>query len=99
MSGIDWTKLGTSVSEVVMTVVGDHYGLYGRILAPGTDLVSDLGSDDIDIAEVLMTMEELFSLRFDPPESASVRTVGNIVSIVEKGLALQRNSSEPPERP
>jgi acyl carrier protein len=99
MAGIDWTKLGASVSAVVMSVIGDQIRLYGRVLPLTADFFADLGSeDDIEKMEILMTMEELFGLRFDPGVSESVRTVGDIVSLVEQGLlALQRNSSLPPE--
>ena len=97
MPGIDWTKLGASVSAVVMTVIGDQFRLYGRVLPLSTDLLADLGSeDDIEKLEVLMTMEELFSLRFEPNVIKSVRTVGDVVSLVEEGLALQEISSLPP---
>lgn len=81
-----------------MTVIGDQFRLYGRVLPLTTDLYADLGSqDDMEKMEVLMTMEELFSLRFDPNVSKSVRTVGDVVSLVEEGLALQQTSSMPPE--
>ncbi|HTP17299.1 MAG TPA: phosphopantetheine-binding protein [Streptosporangiaceae bacterium] len=96
MAGIDWTKLGTSVSAVVLTVIGDQFRLYGRVLPPGTDLVADLGLDDVDKLEVLMTMEELFSLRFDPGVSMSVRTVGDVVALVQEELALQPASGQSP---
>jgi acyl carrier protein len=90
MAGIDWTRLGASVEAVVMTVIGDQFRLYGRVLPLDTDLVTDLGSeDDIEKMEVLMTMEELFSLRFDLNASKSVRTVGDVVTLVEERLALQ----------
>jgi hypothetical protein len=89
MTGIDWTRLGASVSAVVMTVIGDQFRLYGRVLPLSTDLVAGLGSeDDIEKMEVLMTMEELFGLRFDPNVSKSIRTVGDVVSLVEEGLDL-----------
>ena len=101
MARIDWTRFGASVPAVVMTVIGDQFRLYGRVLPPSTDLVTDLGSvDDLEVLEVLMTMEELFDLRFDPGVSRSVRTVGDVVSIVEGELAgLQRISSLPPAAP
>jgi acyl carrier protein len=99
MPGIDWTRLGTSVSEVAMTVIGDQFRLYGRVLPLSTDLFADLGSqDDLEKLEVLMTMEELFNLRFDPTVSRSVTTVGDVVSLVQEGLRLQRASSLSPEK-
>jgi acyl carrier protein len=97
MPGIDWTRLGASVSAVAMTVIGDQFRLYGRVLPLSTDLFADLGSvDDLEKLEVLMTMEELFNLRFDPDVSRSVTTVGDVVSLVEEGLRLQQASSLSP---
>lgn len=86
MAGIDWAKFGASVSAVVMTVIGDQFRLYGRVLPPETDLVTDLGAvDDLEVLEVLMTMEELFDVRFDPGvtrSTRSIRTVGDVVALV-----------------
>lgn len=96
-TGIDWRKLGLSVSAVVMTVIGDQFRLYGRVLPPTTDLVADLGSeDDIELLEVLMTMEELFQIRFAPRVGTSIRTVADIVTLVETQLGLQPISSPSP---
>ena len=99
MAGIEWQKLGASVSAVVKTVIGDQFRLYGRVLPEETDLITDLGSvDDIEVLEVLMTMEELFNLRFDPEVTNSIRTVGDVVALVEDELGnLQRISSASPE--
>jgi len=89
MADVDWTKFGASVSAVVMTVIGDQFRLYGRVLPQDTDLVTDLGTiDDIEIHEVLMTMEELFSLRFEAGASRSIRTVGDVVDLVERQLGM-----------
>jgi acyl carrier protein len=98
MAGIDWHKLGASVSAVVKTVIGDQFRLYGRVLPEETDLIADLGSvDDIEVLEVLMTMEELFDLRFDTAVTNSIRTVGDVVALVEHELeGLQRFSSVSP---
>ena|SRR5215469_2497210 len=101
MAGLDWRRFGVSVPEVVKTVIGDQYRLYGRVLPDETDLFSDLGAvDAIEVTEVLMTMEELFSLRFAPETTTRVRTAGHVVDLVEAELArLQPNSSTSPAPP
>jgi acyl carrier protein len=85
-SGYDWRRFGT-VRDAVVTIIGDHYGLYGRILPLDTDLMADLDSDEIDRLEVLMTMEEVFDVRFSRAAQAGVRTVGDVLSLVESTLA------------
>jgi acyl carrier protein len=100
MAGVDWHRFGASVPAVVMTVIGDQFRLYGRALPPDTDLITDLGSvDAIEVTEVLMTMEELFGLRFDPAATESIRTVSDVVMLVERELnLLQRISSSSPAK-
>ncbi len=87
-SSYDWRRFGT-VRDAVVTIIGDHYGLYGRILPLDTDLMADLDSDEIDRLEVLMTMEEVFDVRFDQAAQAGVRTVGDVLALVEATLADQ----------
>jgi acyl carrier protein len=98
MADIDWTKFGASVPAVVMTIIGDQFRLYGRVLPPETDLFTDLGAvDDLEVIEVLMTMEELFDIRFDPNTTRSIKTIGDVVTLVTRERArLQRISSVPP---
>ena len=53
--------------------------------------LQDLGSDAFDKLEVLMTMEELFSLYFQPTDRVGITTVGDIVALVERSLAEQHS--------
>jgi acyl carrier protein len=85
----DWTRFGGTVRDAVLTVIGDHYGVYGQVLNETTDLVTDLGSDGIDKLEVLMMMEELFDVRFDRAAGPTVRTVGDVMTLVEDALRSQ----------
>lgn len=84
----DWRRFG-SVPEAVAATVGDYYGLYGRFLPLDTDLGVDLGSDDFDRLEVIMTVEELFDVRFDAAARNSIRILRDLVARVEDALAQQ----------
>jgi acyl carrier protein len=85
----DWSALAETIPEAVATVIGDHYGLYGRVLPFDTDLFRDLGSDAIDVLEILMTLEECFDVYFDPSERRRVQTVGDAVALVESALSVR----------
>lgn len=60
-------------------MIGDHYGLYGRLLDPQTSLY-DLGADDVDYLEVIMTLEELLGYSLVPLPVDPPRKVGEIIS-------------------
>ena len=87
MTGPDteWTRLGT-IREAVVKVIGDHYGLYGRVLRLDLELERDLGSDRLDKLEILMTLEELFDVYFSPVAAERASTIGDVIVIVEEAL-------------
>lgn len=68
--------------QAVVALVGDHYGLYGRVLPPTTRLVEDLGADPIDLAELLITIEEVFGLTLNLEAPGQLETVADVVSLV-----------------
>jgi len=53
-------------------------------MTPDTSLHVDLGCDSLDLLEVVMILEETFSLYIDDEMVASFKTVGDIVAHVEK---------------
>lgn len=90
----DWRQFAETLEEAVVTIIGDHYGLYGRSLPGATDLFADLGSDAIDALEVIMTLEECFAISLSSDDYRSVSTVGELVDVVRR--AVRRKSDESP---
>ncbi len=68
----------------VVDFVGDHYGFYGQVLPPDTRLVDDLGADPIDIAELLITIEEEFDVELNLASGAPLHTIADLLSLVQK---------------
>lgn len=69
----------------LVSLVADHFGLYGRLLNTETDLTRDLEADDIDRREVLLTIEELFEIRFSSEEMTSLSRLGSIIESIDAG--------------
>lgn len=92
-----WKRLGT-VEDAVVAVVGDHYGRYGHALEPTLDLRRDLLGDDLDILEIVMTLEELFAVPLQPLAPLPT-TVADLVALcrphVEASSPLQPNKESP----
>ena len=47
----------------------------------------DLETDSLDLVELVMTMEEKFSVKISDEDAAGIRTVSDAVDFVEKRLA------------
>lgn len=89
-----WRKFAETLEEAVATIIGDHYGLYGRSLPAATDLFADLGADAVDTLEVIMTLEECFDISLSSDDYRQVSNLGELVDAVRR--AVGRKSQESP---
>lgn len=47
------------------------------------EVVKDLGADSLDVVEMLMSLEEEFSVTVPEEEAVNLKTVGDIVKVIE----------------
>ncbi len=47
------------------------------------EFVKDLGADSLDVVEMLMNLEEEFDITVPEEEAVNIKTVGDIVKIIE----------------
>lgn len=52
-------------------------------------LKDDLDIDSLDLVEVAMTLEDVFSLTLQEDEVDNIKTVGDIVSLIEARLKVR----------
>lgn len=50
------------------------------------EIVKDLGADSLDIVEMLMTLEEEYSVTIPDEETVDIKTVGDIVRVLDKHI-------------
>ena len=48
------------------------------------DVVKDLGADSLDVVEMLMALEEEFSITVSEEDAMGIKTVGDIVKTIDK---------------
>jgi acyl carrier protein len=96
-----WRRPEAAVEPRVRRLVSETLGLDAGDLTREISLTDDLAADSLDLAEVVITVEEEFGITL--PESAvdGVRTYGELVSLVQLGVrqlrARQANAES--ERP
>ncbi|MBR5097864.1 MAG: acyl carrier protein [Spirochaetales bacterium] len=54
------------------------------IIKPESKIIDDLGADSLNILMLLMTIEEDFGIKVPDEELAVFKTVGDVVSFLEK---------------
>lgn len=48
------------------------------------EVVKDLGADSLDVVEMLMALEEEFSITVSEEDAMGIKTVGDIVKTIDK---------------
>ena len=67
-------------------------GLDDSKIVPGAQLKDDLDVDSLDLVEVAMALEDVYSLTLEEDEMDNIKTVGDIVALIEARLKVKSAS-------
>lgn len=70
------------VFEDVKKVVVEQLGVSESEVTEKSSFVDDLGADSLDTVELVMALEEAFSLEIPDEEAEKIKTVGDTVKYV-----------------
>ena len=48
------------------------------------EVVKDLGADSLDVVEMLMSLEEEFSITVPEEDAVNIKTVGDIIALIQE---------------
>ncbi len=49
-----------------------------------SNIREDLGADSLDMVDLIMSIEDAFDIKVEESDTASIKTVGDIVGYIEK---------------
>lgn len=71
------------VSEKIIALLADQFGKDGSEIELTMDIAEDLGADSLDVVELLMSIEDEFSMEIPDEEIENIKTVGDLVTYIE----------------
>ncbi len=77
------------IRERVIQIVSRQLELGKDKIEDSSNVAEDLGADSLDLAEIMMDMEDEFDVTISDEEIKGVKTVGEAVTFIEKLLAAQ----------
>ncbi len=72
------------VFEKVRAIICDQLEMDEETVTLDSVLLEDLGADSIDLADLVMTLEDEFDLEISDEELENIRTVADIVKFIEE---------------
>ena len=70
--------------EKVKKILADQLNVKADKIKQESKIVEDLGADSLDVVELLMSMEDQFGISVSDEEAVKLKTVGDIVALLEK---------------
>lgn len=71
------------VFEKLQTIFADQLGLEESEIKMESLMADDLGADSLDVIDLLMSIEDEFSVEIPDEEIENLKTVGDLVKYIE----------------
>lgn len=68
------------MTDIILAVVAEYFGV--DKVHEQDHLVNDLGADELDVIEMVMTLEENFNIEISDDEAEAMRTVQDVIDCV-----------------
>lgn len=73
--------------DKVKKLLAEQLNIPAEKVLENSKIIDDLGADSLDVVEMLMTLEDEFNVTVTDEESVTLKTVGDIVKLIDKKTA------------
>ncbi|MBA3709171.1 MAG: acyl carrier protein [Planctomycetes bacterium] len=75
----------SEIRNKVIEIIADRLSRDKATITEASNVVADLGADSLDIAEIMMDLEDAFGVKLE--EDQDLKTIGDIVKYIEGKVA------------
>ena len=69
--------------DKVKKLLAEQLNIAPEKITMTSKVIDDLGADSLDVVEMLMTLEDEFNVTVSDEESVNLKTVGDIVKLID----------------
>lgn len=77
----------SDISAKVIEIIAERLSKDADGINENSNVVADLGADSLDIAEIMMDLEDAFGIKLEDENAEGPKTVGDIVTYIESKVA------------
>ena len=76
-----------AVEEKIKSIIAEQLGVKAEEVTPQASFIDDLGADSLDTVELIMALEEEFSVEIPDEDAEKMTTVGDAIKYIEAKAA------------
>lgn len=76
-----------AVEEKIKSIIAEQLGVKVEEVTPQASFIDDLGADSLDTVELIMALEEEFSVEIPDEDAEKMTTVGDAMKYIEEKVA------------
>lgn len=77
----------SDVKTKVIEIIAERLSKDSGGITEQSNVVADLGADSLDIAEIMMDLEDAFGIKLEDDQAEGPQTVGDIITFIESKVA------------
>jgi acyl carrier protein len=81
----------SEINQKVVDIIVDKLAVSPSSVKLEADLATDLGADSLDIVELILEFERVFSINIPEEQAEKIKTVGQIVEYLEKQVGKTKD--------
>ena len=71
------------IFDKIKTILAEQLDVDADTLTAETDIAKDLNADSLDVVEILMSLEDEFSVEIPDEEIENIKTIGDLAEYIE----------------
>lgn len=76
-----------AVADKIKSIIAEQLGVKVEEVTPQASFIDDLGADSLDTVELIMALEEEFSVEIPDEDAEKMTTVGDAIRYIEEKTA------------
>ncbi len=73
-----------SIDQRIKDIIVEQLGVNADQVTPEAKFIEDLGADSLDTVELVMALEEEFSIEIADDEAEKLQSVGDVIKYIEE---------------
>ena len=76
-----------ATAEKIRQIIAEQLGVKAEDVTPQASFIDDLGADSLDTVELVMALEEEFSIEIPDEDAEKMRTVSEAIKYIEEKVS------------